>query len=248
MTRNILFCAGGVVLGFIIGFFVANTMGVPAPPPAQTAATTDATGPAGTAPPLDPSQTELPPNHPSIEGAATGGGAPAATSGKAQAAMDKADRNPKDFEAQMTAAATFYQFQAYDKAALYLDRALTLKPRDADALTAMGDTKYDSGDYAAAATFYERALRERPNDANVRTDLGNTYFQRTPPDYDRAIVEYRKSVAIDPRHEKSWQNIAAAALRKGDKASAREAVERLATLNPQNPALQSLRTSVEKMP
>lgn len=249
MVRNILFCGAGVILGFVIGFLIANAMGSGTAPRPTTMAGSAPNSP-GSAPPLDPSQTDatLPPGHPDIGGAkgATGdnpNGA-AATSAQAQSAMEAADRSPRNFELQMNAAATFYQLGAYDKAALYLQRALAIKPKDADALMAMGNTKYDAGDFVSAASFYEKALAERPNDVDVRTDLGNTYFRRSPPDYDRAIAEYQKSLAIDPKHEKTLQNIAAAALQKGDKETARQFIERLAAVNPSNPALDALRASL----
>jgi tetratricopeptide (TPR) repeat protein len=112
----------------------------------------------------------------------------------------------------------------------------------------MGNTKYDAGDFPAAALFYERALAVRPQNADVQTDLGNTYFQRQPPDFRRAIEEYRKTLKIDPRHEKALQNIAAAALQLGDKTVAREAIEQLAALNPNNQYLEGLRSSVAALP
>jgi Flp pilus assembly protein TadD len=248
MARNITFCAIGILLGFILGFFFSGWV---APTPAGNARSARASTSATTsAPPLDPQQQAgpLPPGHPSINDTSSGndqsGGA--ASSPEIQSAMDTADRNPRDYEAQMTAAAAFYQGGAYDKTVLYLDRALKIKPADPDALTAMGDTKYDMGKFTEAATFYERSLRARPKDVNVRTDLGNTYFQRQPPDYDRAISEYRKSLTIDPKHEKTLQNLAAAALRKGDKATARDALDRLAAVNPSNSAIASLRSSLEQ--
>jgi tetratricopeptide (TPR) repeat protein len=159
--------------------------------------------------------------------------------------MDAADRNPRDFDAQMNAAATFYQLGSYDKAALYLERALALKPTDVDALTAMGDTKYDAGDFKGAGQAYERALVQQPNNADLHAELGNTYYQRVPHDYERAIDEYHRALAIDARHEKALQNLSIAALRKGDQASAREAIERLANVNPSNPALDSLRAQAK---
>lgn len=249
MARNITFCTIGIVLGILLGFFFANTGWVVPVPPAATTTTTSKSATAPTAPPLDPQKQggELPPGHPSINGSAEGdrsGGA--ATSQQVQAVMDNADRNPKDFEAQMVAAAAFYQNGAYEKAVVYLERALKLKPTDADALTAMGDTRYDMGNFTEAAKFYERSLSQRPEDVNVRTDLGNTYFQRQPPDYERAISEYRKSLNLDPKHEKTLQNLAAAAPRKGDKQSARDAIDRLAAVNPSNPAIASLRSSLNQ--
>ena len=70
---------------------------------------------------------------------------------QAQAAIDEADRNPKDFTAQIRAAAIFFQLGSMDKAELYLNRSLALKPDDPDALTGMGQTKYEAGDYAGAS-------------------------------------------------------------------------------------------------
>lgn len=245
MNRNLTFCVIGIFLGFMLGFFFANAVWVAAPPAAsQRSAVTPLQSR-----PLNPQEQAgpLPPGHPSVGntvGEDKSGGA--ASSTQVQTAMDAADRSPRDFDAQMTAAATFYQAGAYEKAIVYLERALQLKPTSADALTAMGDAKYDISSFVEAAKFYERSLRERPNDANVRTDLGNTYFRRTPPDYDRAISEYRKALDIDPKHEKTLQNLAAAALRKKDNATAREALDRLAAVNPANPAIASLRASLEQ--
>src|SRR5947209_20181781 len=101
-------------------------------------------------------------------------------------------------------------------------------------------------DFAAAATFYERALAVKPDSPDVRTDLGNTFFNRG--DLERAIAEYRKSVAVDPNHLNSWKNIAAAALQKGDKATASEAVEHLTKLAPQSQETEAYRQKLSEMP
>jgi tetratricopeptide (TPR) repeat protein len=246
MTRNISFCVIGLFLGFALGFFFANARWTEQRPPGGVSRSATAT--TNSAPPLDPQQQDgqLPPGHPSVTDAGgkdqSGG---ASTSPQVQAAMDGADRSPRDFEAQMKAADAFYNAQAYDKAVVYLDRALAIKPTDADALTLMGNAKYDLEDFTAAATFYERSLSRRP-DPDVQTDLGNTYFQRTPPDYDKAIAAYRKTLSIDPKHEKALRNLAAAALFKGDKTTAREMIDRLASINPNNPALDTLRSGLEQ--
>jgi tetratricopeptide (TPR) repeat protein len=245
MTRNISFCVIGLFLGFALGFFFANARWTERPP---AGAPRSPTANMNSAPPLNPQQQDgqLPPGHPSVPDAGgkdqSGG---ASTSPQVQAAMDGADRSPRDFEAQMKAADAFYSMQSYDKAVVYLTRALEIKPADADALTLMGNAKYDLSDFDAAATFYLRALARRP-DPDVQTDLGNTYFQRTPPDYDKAIAAYRKTLSIDPKHEKALRNLAAAALFKGDKATAREMIDRLAAVNPNNPALESLRSGLEQ--
>ncbi|HZG54083.1 MAG TPA: tetratricopeptide repeat protein [Pyrinomonadaceae bacterium] len=252
MSKNILLCIIGLTLGFGGGFFLANKITGNLPP--ATAAAGAPVEPSGSAPPLDPNQAgaPLPPGHPDINSAAAAANSNpngvAASNAGAQAAMEAADRKPKDFDLQMNAATIFYKLKAFDKAALYLQRAIDLKPQDPDALSAMGNTKYDAGDFIAAASFYERTLAVQPRNVDVQTDLGNTYFQRQPPDFRRAIEEYRKTLQIDPRHEKALQNIAAAALQLGDKAAAREAVEQLAAVNPNNQYLEGLRSNLDAQP
>jgi tetratricopeptide (TPR) repeat protein len=246
MSKNFLLCAAGIVLGFAVGFFVTNSLTRPGVRDAGAPRASQ-----GAAGPLDDEQAaaELPPGHPDIGAggdAAAGGTTAASTSPEAQAAMDKADRAPKDFDAQFAAAQVFYKLRDFDKSALYLDRALGLRPKDFDALVLMGNAKYDDDDYEAAAAFYERALAVRPDSPDVRTDLGNTYFNRK--DFDRALAEYRKSVAVAPAHANSWRNIAAAAINLRDKAAAAEAVERLAALDPQNPDLDHYRRRVAELP
>ena len=252
-TRNLLYCLGGLALGFLLGFYLANQINLPARPADGAAVAASAEG--GGAGPLDPTQTggQLPPGHPDISNTASDGSpadpnGAAATDTAAQQAMEAADRKPGDFDLQIEAARTFFNLRAFDKAALYLDRALKLRPKDAGALVLAGNTKYDAGDFPAAADFYERALAARPDDADVRADLGNTYFQRQPPDYARAVEEYRKAVRVNPRHEIALQNMASAAVRLGDKATAREAVEKLAAANPGNQFVASLRSAVAEMP
>ncbi len=246
MSRNVFLCLGGLLLGFALGFFLANKMIVESRP--QTAAANAPREANGAAPPLDPTQTtgELPPGHPSVNGAngADAPGSTAATSADAQQAMATADAKPKDFDLQMNAAAIFYKANDFEKAQLYLQRALVIKPKDADALTALGNTKYDKGDFTGAADYYQRALAVQPKNADVQTDLGNSYFRRTPPDFARAIAEYRKTLAIDPKHENALQNMAAAALQLNDKATARTAIEQLANVNPNNQLLAPLRESL----
>jgi hypothetical protein len=246
MSKNVMLCVLGVVLGFVLGFFVANGVTKPSVPVAASARTASD----GVAGPLNPNQMggDLPPGHPDVNASADGEteGTAASTSAEAQAAMDKADRNAKDFQAQFDAGKLFCELHDYDKGALYLNRALALKANDFDTLVLLGNAKYDGGDYAAGATFYERALAIKPDSPDVRTDLGNTYFNRK--DYDKAIAEYRKSVALDPTHLNSWKNIAAAALSKGDKATATEAVEKLSALAPQSSETEAFRQKLAELP
>lgn len=248
MNKNIILCIAGIAVGSLVGWFAADTISKETPSGRQTRPAQSAPRAASSGGVDAEAGGQLPPGHPDIGGASDGAGSPAATSAAAQAAMERADSNPANFAAQAEAGQTFYRLQDFDKAELYLARALDLNPTAFDALSAMGNVKYDRGDYAAAATFYERALAVQPKDPNVRADYGRTFELRQPPDLDRAIAEYQKAVAADPNHVAGWEFLAAAAVEKKDKATARKALARLEELNPQNSSLPSLRESVNALP
>src|SRR5438552_2419815 len=117
MTKNILYSLAGILLGFFLGFTVANFSGRP-----RLAANVASASNNSSARPLEPGQGgQLPPGHPNID-SGNGDASPASSSAQAQAAMDEADRNPKDFTAQIRAAAIFFRLGSMDKAELYLNR------------------------------------------------------------------------------------------------------------------------------
>ena len=250
MSKNVIICVAGILLGFVLGFFITNAVTTPGAPASSSSSSSARAASDAEAGPLRPEQMsgDLPQGHPPVGGdadSAGGAGSAASTSSEAQSAMDKADRAPKDFQSQLDAARVFYRLHDMDKATLYGNRALAIKSNDFDALTLLGNAKYDDRDFAAAAGLYERALAVRPDSPDVRTDLGNTYFNRA--DYDRAVAEYRKAVALDPNHLNGWKNIAAAGVRKRDKALLAEAVERLAQIDPQSEEIEAYRQQLAAM-
>src|SRR2546423_15419819 len=100
MQKNVLLCAVGVVLGFAVGFFVANSITRPGAQVASARPASDAA-----AGPLGPEQAggPPPPGHPDIGKAGEGEDpppTPPATPAHAPAPPDKADPTPKDLQAQ----------------------------------------------------------------------------------------------------------------------------------------------------
>ena len=92
---------------------------------------------------------------------------------------------------------------------------------------------------------YTAALVKDPKDINVRTDLGLTFLVREPPDLNRAVQEFRRSLQIDPRHEQTLQNMTIALLKKGSYAEADATLKKLAEVNPNNQSLAQLRSDLE---
>ncbi len=166
----------------------------------------------------------------------------------AQSAVKAARENPADFEAQMQAARASFQTERFDDVLEFLLRANQLQPDNLEPVVALGNVNYDAGNFTAAEKWYTAALAKTPNDINVRTDLGMTFMLRNPPDYSRALVEFRRSLELDPRHEPTLQNMVAALTRKGDKEEARVTLAKLESLNPKNPALPLLRSGLDPAP
>ncbi len=235
MTKdNILFAIIGILLGFIIGFMFANSVQQRQPAPrAQAPMTTTAPVSSGS---------ELPPDHPALPSSGVEGesAAPPAL----QQAVQKAEREPNNFDAQLDAAKRLYESRQYDQAIELLTRANQLRPDDYETITALGNAYFDAGRFEAAEKWYTAALAKKPNDVNVRTDLGLTYFFRKPPDMERAIKEFRASLQRDPKHEQTLINLIVVLTEKGDAQQAQTALAQLEKASPNNSALPKLRERV----
>lgn len=63
----------------------------------------------------------------------------------------------------------------------------------------------DKNDYATAAADYERYLVQKPGDAAAHFDLGYVYTAQK--EKDKAIAEYRKAIALDPKMAQAYLNL-----------------------------------------
>ncbi|MCA1557672.1 MAG: tetratricopeptide repeat protein [Acidobacteria bacterium] len=232
---NILFSIIGVLLGFIIGFMFANNANQQAAKPRAASATA--------------AQGNLPPDHPQIPSNAVADqpGAQTGALPQVQAAIEKARNEPDNFEAQKQAGEMFYRIQRWDEAVDYWLKANKLKPDDYETIVNLGNVYFEAGKYELAEQWYTSALVKKPDDVNVRTDLGTTFMARTPPDFDRAIKEYRRSLELNPNHEQSLHNIVIAYTKKGLAKEAQEMIARLEKVNPNNVDLPRMRSQLQEL-
>src|SRR5436190_140499 len=56
-----------------------------------------------------------------------------------------------------------------------------------------------------AGWWYSEALKLAPRDVDVSTDLGVCYYYTNQPD--KALAQFDKSLAIDPKHAKTLLNV-----------------------------------------
>ena len=229
--ENVLFSIVGVLVGFIVGFVFANTANrAGAAPQGGTAAVAQ--------------QVEgLPPGHPAVDPAQM---RPKVDEAALGAALKLADEQAGNFAAQTNAANLSAQAGRYDDAAKFYTRANSLKPGDYETLVALGNTFFDAERLEEAEPWYAKALAQNPKDVNVRTDMGLTFLLRERPQYERAIAEFKRSLEVEPAHPQTLQNLTVAYTRKGDLASAEAALAKLRAAAPQSPALEQLRSGIEK--
>jgi tetratricopeptide (TPR) repeat protein len=237
MTKeNFLFGIIGLLLGCIVGFMFANSVNQNAiknfnPAAVDPAAAVDSNAP-------------IPPGHPDINSANPGGGG---MQPQVQAAIEKAKAEPDNFEAQIKAAEVFYQIQRFDGAIDYLKQANKIKPDDYETIVNLGNTNFDSKNYAEAEKWYASALTKKADAVDVRTDYGLTFLLRDPPDYERAIAEFNRSLETDPNHVQTLQNLTVAYTKKGDAEKASATLARLESADAKNTSISKLREDIQKI-
>lgn len=224
---NLLFGIIGLLAGLIIGFMFTNSINQGY----------------GTGSAAIKQNANLPAGHPDLESSdsnsTSGGSIP-----EVQAAIEKARSEPDNFDAQMRAAELYYQIQRFEGSIEFLDRANKIKPGDYGVMVQLGNANFDSSKYEGAEKWYTAALEKKPDDVNVRTDLGLTFVFRDPPNYDRAIQEFKRSLEKDPNHIQTLQNLTVAYSKKGDAANAKATLAKLESLDPGNTAIAKLRESL----
>jgi tetratricopeptide (TPR) repeat protein len=229
--ENILFGIVGLLLGLIVGFMYANNVNQKTAFSAPNAAMKQ--------------NPNMPEGHPDISGMNQTNAA--ASSSQIQAALEQAQKEPGNFEAQVKAAEVNYQIEAYDKAIEFLKAANKIKPEDYPTVVNIGNAYFDDGNYPEAEKWYTAALAKKGDDENVRTDLGLTFIFRDPPDYDRAIKEFETVLAKNINHPQALQNLTVAYTKKGNAAKAIETVNKLEEVDPTNASVAKLREEIKKL-
>lgn len=175
-----------------------------------------------------------------------------------RARIAEADKNPTDAAYQKNLGLALYKYAALKQDAnllaevgRLLNRAYQSNPKDYDLIVGLGNIYFDIGyfnkddaQFIKAREFYQKALTEKPNDVDVRTDFGLTYFLSNPPEYEKAIAEFQKSLQVNPKHEKSLQVTAQTLLAQNKVDEAEKFVARLKESNANNQYLVQLESQI----
>ena len=159
MTReNLLFGIIGILLGFIVGFMFASSM-------SQKMATT-----AGVS-------QSMPADHPPV-GAQGAGGNPEEVRAQVTADIEKARKEPQNFEAQVKAAELFYRIGRYDQSIEFLLKANQLKPSDYETVIGLGMVNLQAGHYEPAEKWLNAAIKMKPEDTRALEGLTEAKLQK----------------------------------------------------------------------
>ena len=159
MSReNLLFAIIGILLGFIIGFMLASSM-------AQKSAMQSAS-----------SAQTMPADHPPVGG--QNAPDPQKMREEVAASLEKARNEPKNFDAQIKAAALYYQIQRYDQAIEFLLKANEIHPTDYQTVATLGLVNLDAGHYDQAEKWYRAAMKMKSDDVMVLSGLAAATLEK----------------------------------------------------------------------
>jgi tetratricopeptide (TPR) repeat protein len=233
--QTILYVIIALLVGFISGFILANSLNRSDQTPVAAMMPANASQPtagAGPEPTLNPDEI--------------------------RAKVAEADKNADNFSFQKDLGLSLYRYGAMtqdaevlSQARRLLDRARSLDGRDFDVLVGLGNADFDIGFYKKdlasfekARAAYTKALELRPGDNDVQTDMGISYFVQEPPDYAKAETELKKVTVRDPRHQRSMQFLVQLYARQKRIPEARASLEKLRGIDPSNPAIKELNSLI----
>ena len=117
-------------------------------------------------------------------------------------------------------------------------------PASLEKITQLANFLYDNKRYKDAIEWYKKALKLDPKNPDVETDLGTAYYY--VGDFNSALSHFDSSLRTDPRHIQTIHNKFIVLLDgKKDIAGARAALKQLESIDPQNPALATLRKMLQ---
>ncbi len=229
--ENLLFSVIGVLFGYVVAFtfVVYFNQSASAPRVASTAgAETSAAGGEGAALPTNEVKERQ-----RLQTAA-------------QQAQQTAREDPKDFDAQKSAAEASLQAQDFEGAIDFLTRANQLRPEDYKTLVRLGHANSAAGRFDTAERWFRAALTKKPDDGDVRSELALTFFMRDPPQPEKAITELQRGLEQNPDHVPTLHNLSLMLMQTRNYEAAAATLDRLEKVEPGYERLPSLRAELEK--
>jgi tetratricopeptide (TPR) repeat protein len=234
---NFISAVFGILLGFIAGYLMHEVMVARQPPR------------------LPPGMTSVAPEQQAGGGGAPGGAAAGPAGDPAAAApmmaqvrelQARLDKDPNDLEALQGLAAMFFQINDFKKSGEYLARYVALRPDDSEALLQLANIHFDGKEWSQARELYTRYLAANPGRSDILSDLGVTY--RELGQFDRAVELFHQAQKLAPDNWQAFFNEAVVlAFNQKKYDEARQVLDKLRKLQPNNPDVSRLATEVDRL-
>ncbi|MGI8787807.1 MAG: tetratricopeptide repeat protein [Pyrinomonadaceae bacterium] len=178
-----------------------------------------------------------------------------------QEKIAEADRNPTDYAFQKNLGFALYRYASMKQntkllaeVGRILSRVYENNSQDYAVVVTLGNVYFDIGyakkdnaQFEKAREFYQSALAQKPSDVGVRTDYGLTYFLTQPPDAERAIAEFQKSLQTNPKHEKTLQVLTQTLLSENKANEAEKYLAQLKEVNRDNQSVPEFETQIAQI-
>jgi len=152
------------------------------------------------------------------------------------------ERDPRAFDAWLTAGYTLGNLGRYEEALVALDRALALSPNSARAWSNKGAALNGLRRYEEELAAYDRALALDPQYAKAWSNKG--YALLNLKRYSEALAAYDRALALDPNEADAWSNTGLALLSLNRPREALVAFDRALALDPDDAVAVSGKRSV----
>jgi tetratricopeptide (TPR) repeat protein len=162
--------------------------------------------------------------------------------------VEKATKNPRDYEAQVAAALVFNQIGRSAEAADYLKKALEINPNSEDRLgmsAYIGKSHLEEREYTEAEKWFRRASEIDPTEGDIYVEIAATFIQREPPVPDKAIEELQRALRLNPKNVHALQHLVEAYALKKDVSSADQTLARLKEAEPTNRNISPLQKMID---
>ena len=174
-TQQITTGVVGILIGFILGFFVSEIF-------LQNSSTV------GEQQPVASSQaSSLPAEHP-----------PAEVMEKLTELQDWAQTHPQDSQVRINLGNTYYDIGRFDAAINWYEEAVQLEPDNVDVRTDLGTAYLYIGNPIKAVERYEQSLEINPNHAQTLQNISVAYLSTGT--YDKAIGHLERLLESHPNY------------------------------------------------
>lgn len=171
-NKGIVIGVVGILVGFVLGFFVAQISVQPAP---------------STPPPGAQASSDLPDGHPTPEMMA-----------KVQEMEVWASQNPEDSESRIALGNLYYDMRRYDAAIKWYEESIKLQPGNVNVMTDLATAYLYTGNTARAVGLYQKSLEIDPEHAQTLQNLGVAYFYSGQ--FSDAVNHWEKLLKTHPEY------------------------------------------------